>query len=86
VKPGVPDLLLLLAGRLYLLELKALRGRLSDDQIETQEKLRQAGAVVGNAVGLDQAIAWLEDHGLLRGKAQVRRPADSCSMQRPRHP
>jgi hypothetical protein len=70
--PGVPDLLLIHRGQTYGLELKAQGGRLSSTQIETQERMRQAGAIVETATGIDEALAYLELWQLLR----LRRDAD----------
>ena len=69
VQPGVPDLLIVRDGRLFGLELKTERRELSDIQHNTIEAMRTAGAVCGIAHGLDEAIAWLEQHALLRGRA-----------------
>jgi hypothetical protein len=67
VVAGTPDLLLIHAGKVYGLELKAAKGRwLSTAQIRTQEQMRLAGAIVATAVGIDQALAQLEVWGLLR--------------------
>ena len=52
------------------LELKARNGRLSDAQIGTIEAMRAAGAVVGVARDIDEALDWLEQHALLRGRTQ----------------
>jgi hypothetical protein len=67
--PGVPDVIAVKAGRVFGLELKTERGRLSAAQRATHEAMRAAGAVVGVAAGLDEALAWLEGHGLLLGTA-----------------
>jgi hypothetical protein len=67
---GIPDVHALRDGRFFALELKSERGRLSDSLIATMAALEAAGAVVGTAHGLDEAIAWLEAHHLLRGSAQ----------------
>jgi hypothetical protein len=69
VMPGVPDLIILKDGKTFGLELKAHNGRLSDRQIGTIEAMRAAGAIVGVARGIDEALRWLEGHHLLRGKA-----------------
>lgn len=70
--PGVPDLMAIKAGQSYFLELKSEDGKLTTVQAECQERLRQAGAVVGTVWGLDEALAWLEKHGILRGTASLR--------------
>ena len=65
-KAGVPDILLLAQGRLFGLELKSERGRLSTDQIACHQQMRDAGAIVGVAAGVDEAINLLSEWGLLR--------------------
>jgi hypothetical protein len=67
VVAGVPDLLIIRDGRVFALELKADSGRVTPAQTETQQRMSAAGAVVGVAVGIDQALAWLQQHKLLRG-------------------
>jgi hypothetical protein len=64
VLPGVPDLLLLRAGELFALELKAEQGRLSDDQRHMLAELAKAGATTATAYGLDHALALLEQWGI----------------------
>jgi hypothetical protein len=66
---GVPDVLAIKDGRAFLLELKHGSGKLSPTQQACHDRLEAAGAVVGVAYGLDEAIAWCEARGLLRGKA-----------------
>jgi hypothetical protein len=64
---GVPDLLLVYCGKIYALELKAAKGgRLSPAQIRTQEQMRQAGAIVATATGIDAALSQLEQWGLIQ--------------------
>jgi hypothetical protein len=64
---GVPDIICIFQGRVYALELKAGRGRLTDVQRVVHERLREAGANVAVAHGIDQALAQLERWQLLRG-------------------
>lgn len=71
VKAGVPDVLVLRAGRLFALELKALGGRLSDAQRDMLAALEAAGAATGVAYGLDEAIAQLERWGVIRATASA---------------
>ena len=69
---GVPDLLLIFSGKTYGLELKAAKGgRLSPAQIRTQEQMRQAGAIVATATGIDEALQQLESWGLLKRNLSV---------------
>ena len=63
---GVPDIICIFEGRVYALELKAARGRLTDVQRVVHERLREAGAHVAVAHGIDEALAWLEAWNLLR--------------------
>jgi hypothetical protein len=65
-KAGVPDILLLANGRLYGLELKSLTGRLSANQVATHAAMREAGAIIGVAAGVDEALELLDAWGLLR--------------------
>jgi ribonucleoside-diphosphate reductase alpha chain len=58
-KAGVPDLLILSHGRLYGLELKAGYGKPSTTQVETHSAMREAGAVIGVASDIDQALNLL---------------------------
>ena len=68
VQPGTPDLIIIYAGRTYGLELKADGGRLSDTQRDSTRPWRgRRDRRVAD--GLDEAIAWLEQHDLLRGRA-----------------
>jgi hypothetical protein len=70
VKPGIPDVWMLHAGRTYALELKPPKGRLSDAQILAHEEIEEAGGLVATAYSLDAALACLEGWGLLRGEAR----------------
>ena len=67
---GIPDIHVVHDGKFFALELKSTKGRLSASQIETMGALEAAGAITGTAFSLDEAIAWLEEHDLLRGRAQ----------------
>jgi hypothetical protein len=70
-KAGLPDLFVLHKGQLFGLELKhGKAGRLSKAQKQMLAELETAGAIVGVAVGLDEALEWLTKHGLLRGALQ----------------
>ena len=71
VVSGTPDIFVVASGRTYALELKADGGRLTESQRACHETLRAAGADVGVAVGIDEALSWLEARNLLRGRASV---------------
>ncbi len=66
VKAGAPDLLFWHGGRSFALELKAENGRLTDTQQNMLISLRAAGVTASHVHGLDQALAWLEQRGLIK--------------------
>ena len=66
VVAGVPDIIAINCGRVYALELKHLRGRVTPAQQETQDALKLAGVCVSTAYTLDEALTTLEAWGLLR--------------------
>lgn len=72
VKPGIPDLLLLVGGRLHALELKTAKqgsrakGRLSAHQMIVLDAMGRQGVRVAVAYGLDEALAQIEAWGLFR--------------------
>ncbi len=67
---GVPDVIAIHKGRVYGLELKREGAKPpSEEQLEAQAKMNEAGAFTATAVGLDRALACLEAWGLLRGAA-----------------
>jgi VRR-NUC domain len=68
VRPGVPDLIVIKNGFPFALELKAEGGRLSTAQSEAIEAMKAAGADVGIAHGLDAALRWLTERGILKGR------------------
>src|SRR5262245_58404644 len=68
VRSGMPDVFALRNGRLFALELKPDGGRLTESQEQTLIALRAAGAEATHTHGLDQALAKLEQGGLLRGR------------------
>jgi hypothetical protein len=67
VAAGVPDVIIISGGKVFGLELKVNNGRLTDIQRETIEAMQRAGAICGVAISIDEALRWLEQHGLLRG-------------------
>jgi hypothetical protein len=72
VVAGVPDLLIVRHGQLYALELKVAGGQLTSTQIDTQARMRAAGATVATAVEIDAALERLERWGLLRPDVSMR--------------
>jgi hypothetical protein len=73
VVAGVPDILIIHCGHVFALELKTTHGRLTQTQIETQMRMRAAGATVGTAIEIDAALEQLERWELLRPDVSVRR-------------
>jgi hypothetical protein len=63
---GVPDLLILKAGQLYALELKAPSGRLMPSQRGVMERMMECGALVAVARSIDEALVTLEFWGILK--------------------
>jgi hypothetical protein len=66
---GVPDTIWIKDGQTYALELKAEGGKPTPKQVETIAALQVAGTITGVAIGLNDALRWLEERGLLRGQA-----------------
>lgn len=59
---GVPDRLAVLpGGRIYFIELKTDRGRLSPLQVWQQDRLRQLGVNVAVIRGMDEAVEFIEE-------------------------
>lgn len=71
VVAGVPDVILIRGGQVFALELKPVGGDLTAAQRDTHLAMRAAGVTVFTAHGLDMALAWLEETGLLRGRADL---------------
>jgi hypothetical protein len=67
---GVPDVIVIKASIPFVLELKSATGKLSPEQARVLGEMRAAGCETGVAHGLDAAIAWLEERGILRGEIQ----------------
>jgi VRR-NUC domain len=70
VVAGVPDVIAIHNGRVFCVELKREGGRATDKQLECLDRLRQAGAIVAIATGLDEALRKLEHWGILCGRSQ----------------
>jgi hypothetical protein len=64
--PGMPDLGIIIQSVTHYLELKTERGVLSDDQKQTIARLRDAGAPVAVAFGIDMAIEQLRQWGAIQ--------------------
>jgi len=68
VRPGTSDLVFLHEGRFYALELKRAKGsRTEAEQAQFLEDVVRAGGKAVVAHGLDEALAILEEWGLIRG-------------------
>jgi hypothetical protein len=66
VVAGVPDLLILKGGKLYGLELKATKGRLTPSQGLVMLHMESCGAQVAVAHSIDEALVTLEFWGILK--------------------
>lgn len=66
VRAGVSDLILVHAGKIFALELKAPGGRASEAQMAFQSDIDRAGAFTAMPTGLDAALATLEAWGLIK--------------------
>jgi hypothetical protein len=66
-RAGMPDIMILMRGKTFGLELKSATGRVSDAQKECHRRLREAGATVAIAGGLDEAVSLLQAWGILPG-------------------
>lgn len=69
VQPGAPDLVCCVDGKFYGLELKTERGQVSKHQGELGLRLVDAGGDYKVARGLDQALHYLEQWGVLRSSS-----------------
>jgi hypothetical protein len=69
VRRGVPDVILIYAGRTYGLEIKAAGGRATPAQLDALTAMRAAGATTAITAGLDRTIKQREEWRLLRGRA-----------------
>jgi len=69
VKPGVPDLIFIHAGKVTGIELKSDVGRLSDNQRHTQALMRAAGCRIETARSENEVYELLKAFGIpLRGR------------------
>lgn len=74
---GVPDLIILKAGELFALELKAPGNGLTPSQRLVMERMKQCGAQVAVAKSTDEALVTLECWGVLKRDSSNRVPAAS---------
>ncbi len=68
---GVPDLLILKAGELFALELKAPGKPLTPSQRLVMERMRDCGAQVAVAKSIDEALVTLECWGIIKRNVNV---------------
>jgi hypothetical protein len=64
--PGIPDLIFICGGKVFALELKTSGRRPTPVQVETMNRMKTAGAIVGIAFDIDEALGWLTQWRLLR--------------------
>lgn len=62
-KAGVADIVLVIRGRTYFLELKGSKGKPSLDQIAVKALVQTAGGTYEIAKGIDEALGYLESWG-----------------------
>lgn len=67
VVAGVPDVIVFHGGHAFCLELKTEKGKMSDEQFQIGKRITCAGMTWGVAYGLNDALKWLQAHGLLLG-------------------
>lgn len=79
---GWPDLQFVYAGTVMFLELKSGKGRISDTQLAVHQGLRNAGVTVRVAVGFEEAMATLDDWGLLKQPTRNFVPRQAKHQQR----
>lgn len=71
VRAGVSDFILLHEGKFFAIELKAEGGKPpTEEQIAFLQDVNKAGGYSVCAQGLDRALAYLQQWGLLKGAAQ----------------
>lgn len=65
-RAGMPDLMIIRGGRTLALEIKTEHGRISPAQRAVHADLKEAGAEVWVAFGLDAALGQLRKWGVVR--------------------
>jgi hypothetical protein len=71
LKPGAADLLIVIDGRAYFLELKAAREKPSLDQLLFADEAIKAGADYQWADNIDDALNFLRCWGAIPGQARA---------------
>jgi hypothetical protein len=66
VRPGIPDLMITIGGRMHGLELKTAKGRTSPAQIAMHDEMRASGVVIEIAHGIQAAVDCLKRWGAIR--------------------
>src|SRR5262245_55910923 len=66
ILPGVSDLILVYGGKTHALELKTEKGKASTAQVRFQQGMADNGWETAIVHGLDEAIAKIEEWGLVR--------------------
>jgi hypothetical protein len=69
VVSGVPDVIAIREGKVYAIELKTEKGKVSEAQFKAVENIRNAGGFACICHGLDRALACLETWGIIKGVA-----------------
>ncbi len=69
--PGMPDLGLVWRGKPYFIEVKAGKGRVSDEQLRTAQLLRRAGAAVTFCWSIDDVRHALSTWGISTREVEV---------------
>ncbi len=64
---GMPDMLIWLAGKAVLVELKVADGRVSDVQVEMHERLRELGHMVHVVFAKSPLDGWEQVKGIING-------------------
>ena len=64
VRPGWPDIEIMWQRRAHFIELKAPKGLLSDNQIDTHLALKQAGALIATCRCVEEVEGTLRGWGL----------------------
>jgi hypothetical protein len=84
---GVPDLIILKAGEMYALELKAPGNTLTPSQRLVMERMEDCGAQTSTAHSLDEALVTLEFWGILKRSVSNRviEPPTESANDRPDH-